>query len=76
MLFHAGSKAKELKWVFRQVLKIDSAGACLMWRGKSFHKEGAAIEKALSPDLGIDMIRGRTCTGFTRQGSKMNNVVL
>lgn len=36
---------KQSKWV----LIVYSEGACLMWRRNVFHKEGAAVEKALTP---------------------------
>ena len=39
------------RWVLRAVLKVLSEGASLMHFGSAFQREGAATEKALSPQV-------------------------
>jgi len=39
------------RWVLRAFLKEGRVGDCRMWMGRVFQREGAATEKALSPQV-------------------------
>jgi len=39
------------RWVLRACLKEGRVGDCQMWMGREFQREGAATEKALSPQV-------------------------
>lgn len=44
-------KARLNRWVLRECLNSAMLGARRMGRGRSFQREGAAAEKALSPQV-------------------------
>ena len=39
------------RWVLRALLNADSVGAFFIWCGNEFHRERAATESALSPQV-------------------------
>ena len=44
-------KASLKRWVLRACLNVGRVLACLMWLGRAFQRDGAAAEKAPSPQV-------------------------